>query len=288
MIDPSLPFLPINEEINIVDCCNGLLLCQYTSPQHDYEYIVCNPTTEKWTKLPKTEAMDYVNTITLGFDPAVSSHFRVFLLAQDIILDQDPNMYHGAGVEIYSSETGRWTYRQSEWGDLPKLLPCIRKKSVFLNGVMHFPVIGSLLLAVDMEGKTWRKIPTPNQTLSSFLGLCQGRLYSVHIDHNNDDTQLSVWVLEDYSGEQWTLKHYVTLEPSERRHLEFEGGNGVIAIHPERELVFLTLGRQCNLLISFDVESRTAHDICSLGVIYDIPCLPYVPSFSEWLSDGNE
>jgi hypothetical protein len=139
-----------------------------------------------------------------------------------------------------------------------------------------------------MEGKTWRKIPTPNQTFSSFLGLCQGRLYSVHIDHNNDDTQLSVWVLEDYSGEQWTLKHSITLEPSERRHLEFEGGNGVIAIHPERELVFLALGRQCNLLISFDVESRTAHDICSLGVIYDIPCLPYVPSFSEWLSDGNE
>ncbi|KAK1650016.1 hypothetical protein QYE76_067821 [Lolium multiflorum] len=93
-ISPS--FLPISEEINIVDCCNGLLLCQYTSPQHDYEYIVCNPTTEKWTKLPKTEAMDYVNTITLCFDPAVSSHFRVFLLAQDIILDQDPNMYHGA------------------------------------------------------------------------------------------------------------------------------------------------------------------------------------------------
>ncbi|KAM0924201.1 hypothetical protein ACQ4PT_005024 [Festuca glaucescens] len=116
MIDPSLPFLPTREEIKIVDYCNGLLLCQYTSLQHDYEYIVCNvPTTEKWTELPNTESMDYVNTMALGFDPAVSSHFRVFLLARDLILDQHPYMYHGTRVEIYSSETGL-TFQASRSG----------------------------------------------------------------------------------------------------------------------------------------------------------------------------
>ena len=42
----------------------------------------------------------------------VSSHFRVFVLVKA----KETFELHLTGMEIYSSETGAWTYRQIEWG----------------------------------------------------------------------------------------------------------------------------------------------------------------------------
>jgi hypothetical protein len=52
----------------------------------------------------------------LGFDPAKSSHFRVFL-----VVHQVPDVYEPekvAGVQIYSPETRGWAYWQSGWGTI--------------------------------------------------------------------------------------------------------------------------------------------------------------------------
>ena len=49
-----------------------------------------------------------------------------------------------------------------------------RSTSVFLNGCLH--IMGySLILVVDMKGKTWRKIPRPHGTLPS-IHQAQGHL----------------------------------------------------------------------------------------------------------------
>ena len=49
-----------------------------------------------------------------------------------------------------------------------------RSTSVFLIGCLH--IMGySLILVVDMEGKTWRKIPRPQGTLPS-IHHAQGHL----------------------------------------------------------------------------------------------------------------
>jgi hypothetical protein len=43
---------------------------------------------------------------------------------------------------------------------------CSRSASVFLNSYLH--IMGySLILIVDIEGNTWRKIPEPRGTLPS-------------------------------------------------------------------------------------------------------------------------
>jgi hypothetical protein len=43
---------------------------------------VCNPATQNWIRLPETETekMARSHVVRLAFDPAASSHFRVFLL----------------------------------------------------------------------------------------------------------------------------------------------------------------------------------------------------------------
>ena len=70
------------------------------------------------------------------------------------------------GVEIYSSQTIAWIYQESEWGqDIDDAIRS-RSASVFLNGCLH--IMGySLILVVDIKGKTWRKISRPHGTLRS-------------------------------------------------------------------------------------------------------------------------
>ena len=70
------------------------------------------------------------------------------------------------GVHIYSSQTIAWIYKESEWGqDIDDVIRS-RSASVFLKGCLH--LMGySLILVMDMEGKTWRKIPRPRGTLPS-------------------------------------------------------------------------------------------------------------------------
>nr|ABK56715.1 F-box-like protein [Hordeum vulgare] len=79
-LDASLSFLPESEELRILDCCNGLLLCRRLIDPATLEYLVCNPATRKWVTVPATEWSWLVDDTRLGFDPDVSSHFYLFEL----------------------------------------------------------------------------------------------------------------------------------------------------------------------------------------------------------------
>nr|CAB3454674.1 unnamed protein product [Digitaria exilis] len=93
--DPSLSFLPSSwsKIWKLLDSCNGLLLLRCSSqpsagsatgssPPPPF-YVVCNPATGDWVALPQpsVEPGRYGTTRTcsasLGFDPAVSSHFHL-------------------------------------------------------------------------------------------------------------------------------------------------------------------------------------------------------------------
>jgi hypothetical protein len=69
-----------------------------------------------------------------------------------------------AGVEIYSSQTIAWNYKESKWGEHTDVT-FYRQPSVFLND--YLDIIGhsgrySMIFAVDMEENTWRKIDRPD------------------------------------------------------------------------------------------------------------------------------
>jgi len=55
------------------------------------------------------------------------------------------------GVEIYSSKTAAWSFKESEWGDDVMLYR--KARSVFLNGFMHMLTFSDGIVLVDMEGK---------------------------------------------------------------------------------------------------------------------------------------
>jgi hypothetical protein len=59
------------------------------------------------------------------------------------------------GVNIYSSKTGAWILKKSEWGE--GIIVSTYGKDVFANGFMHVLEF-TQIVAVDMERKTWRKI----------------------------------------------------------------------------------------------------------------------------------
>ena len=138
-------------------------------------------------------------------------------------------------MEIYSSETGAWTYRQIEWGDGT----VASWNSVFFKGTLHLTSPdSSSLLTVDIDANKWREIPTPRDF--DFIGVSQGQLHAVHISNryinNNNKERLSIWVLEDYAGQQWTLKHEVSARQMFGTLPRSFGGScnfNVHAIHPD-------------------------------------------------------
>ena len=72
-----------------------------------------------------------------------------------------------------------------------------RQPSVFLNGCLH--IMGhsweySMILAVDMEGNTWRQIDKPSG-LQHSMHQAQGHLCVCTVAGPND-SNLSIWTLK--------------------------------------------------------------------------------------------
>ena len=89
----------------------------------------------------------------MGFDPTASSYFHVFEY-----IEEDGQC---VGVDIYSSKTAAWIFKESK-SDEETEWTLSKPATVFFNGCLHY--IGFCegycrILAMDMEGKTWRKIP---------------------------------------------------------------------------------------------------------------------------------
>ena len=100
--------------------------------------------THKWHVLPRS--IRSVGQARLGFDPT-SSHFHVIECVEV--------EGAGVGVEMYSSKTTAWIFKESEWGK--GIVLRSKSRSVFLNSIMHM-LKYFVIVVVDMEGKTWRTI----------------------------------------------------------------------------------------------------------------------------------
>lgn len=286
--DPSLSFLLGYRTIVPKDCCNGLLFCFYwkVSPRDEVDTVVCNPATEKWLVLPRSDRESQVYVSRLGFDPAVSSHFHVFSILRDV-----EGEGYITGVEIYSSETGAWSHIENGWGNDIALY----ERSIFLNGLLHFISLNSTIVAVDREGKSWRTIPLLDTICAeniwnlnaAFIGQSQGRLHYLNV-RERDASTLSVWILENYQSGKWNFKYNI----STSQLFGYKGlVNGrqytLIAIHPECSLIFYIMYGG-NVLMSYDMDHGEVHPICNLREKFYGACdpyHPYVPLFTESFAD---
>jgi F-box interacting protein len=291
LVDPSLSFLPKHESLDILDSCNGLLLCllqvQEGSDADEIQYyVVCNPSTEKWVVVPTTEWSSRAQ-VYLAFDPAVSSHFHVCELVDSDTWHADGTGTIGdiAAVVIYSSKTGVWSHKADAWSGSSVDIP-IGAKSVFFRGELHLCAYDNQLISIDVEENDWKSIHLPETVTVSFdIYLSHGQLHFAHIGLS----ALSIWVLEDPSTENWTLKRYIShLQLFETEYSAYAGDYSVISIHPEDNLIFIIAGHM-QTLMSYGMDSMKQRIIRPLGSVSSnrVHCIPYVPLFLESLADGH-
>ena len=96
-------------------------------------------------------------------------------------------------------------------------------ETMYLNGCLHimgYLGVYSQILAMDMEGETWRKIPCPRHSEGS-IHRAQGHL-CVHTVRGRDMPKLNIGILEDYGTNKWTLKHTInSLDVFVETNIEF-------------------------------------------------------------------
>ncbi|XP_020164406.3 F-box protein At5g07610 [Aegilops tauschii subsp. strangulata] len=303
LVDPSLSFLPNCDTLDILDACNGLLLCRCWKAAHPLklDYVVCNPTTEKWVSVPATDWSSTSSATRLGFDPAISSHFHVFEFIDEeswgIAEDEQSECYGRIQtLAIYWSKAGAWKYQTVEHGPfaIPKNSP-----GSFLNGILNLAAYNNLIVAVDVEGDNWSlvHIPKPPYYADDINGIfpSQGQLYFANSPADSDGSELSIWVLDDFIKGKWTLKHNVShLQLFGTKYSSYANDYSVISMHPEHSLIFIVAGHD-KTLMSYDMDSRQLRFICQLGseCTAELPACgdktlfhPHVPLFSESLADG--
>uniref|UniRef100_M8CAL0 Uncharacterized protein n=1 Tax=Aegilops tauschii TaxID=37682 RepID=M8CAL0_AEGTA len=294
--DTSCTFLPDHRRVELLDCCNGLLLCRWydVSAQGDeFHYIVCNPATEKWVVLPDSgKAASEVATTRLGFDSAVSMHFYVFELVNEQEFFWDPDI---VGVAVYSSETGGWVYKEKKWNSQIRLIDH-RFASVFLNGYLHFEAdcrgSSPCLAVVDTEGETWMNFGFPDGLFDGFIQRSQGRLHYANFQGDEDgSTTLVVYVLENYQSKEWILKHSVEIpyifEAPLLEWVDFRLDRDFdwIAIHPECNMIFFTTCWHATFTC-YNMDSGQVKLISGLEV-HKPPYMPYVPLLTLYLIDSD-
>lgn len=135
----------------------------------------------------------------------------------------------------------------------------------------------------------------PNQEAeleSGFIGQSQGHLYFHSV---LDPLNLSIWVLEDYSKDEWVLKHRVSNEQLlEKRtvplphwidHPSFHCDYNIITIHPDCSLIFYVAGKD-NTLMKYNMDRKEVHVIRNLG--FDCcweTFFAYVPLYLDTLEE---
>ncbi|XP_037455069.1 putative F-box protein At1g47300 [Triticum dicoccoides] len=135
-IDGALSFLPQYPQLELMDCCNGLVLCMRRSMDWNnrkiiYHFIVCNPATQEWTKLPHTRPYQEhgICQAMLVFNPSCSRQFYV------LNFKRDPSTSFLSGLEVFSSNLSTWLVYDAWWNSgMPTV---IGYRHLFIDGSLY-------------------------------------------------------------------------------------------------------------------------------------------------------
>jgi hypothetical protein len=155
-----------------------------------------------------------------------------------------------------------------------------------------------MILDVDMEGNTWRKTDRPSG-LQHSMHQGQSHLCVCTIAGSNY-SKLSIWILEDYGTNNWTLKHTVSTRILFGRinirfgFVDWVPEYTVITIHREWNMIFFA--GEDRTIITYAMDCRRVHVIPARVFRYvrrsikkEFNCRPfylsYVPLFLESLAE---
>ncbi|KAL6850458.1 hypothetical protein ACP4OV_021085 [Aristida adscensionis] len=289
--DTSLSFVPHYELLELVDCCNGLLLCRYGSTSHladGSKIVVCNPATRQWTELPNPhqEQEGFHYAAKLAFDPSWSPHFYVFNFKEKC--SPGVGIIGVIAVEIFSSEYSAW-FVDDRW-QLQNGTNVTCRPHFFLDGRLYAQTSDDRVLVVEefrqMEHPNHGIIVLPgykpSSPLNDYLYGCLGQSAGVlhYAQPEIDGRNIVVWGLEEGS---WNVKHRLSMSNAFGRdifiHLDYEGfwycDYDIQVVDLQKGLIFL---RDCctNKLLSYSMEKGTLMEIQSGFNRY----MSYVPCYS--------
>ncbi|CAI9771820.1 unnamed protein product [Fraxinus pennsylvanica] len=175
-------------------------------------YYVYNPTTKRFTTLPKpdqgTGIRKKICGMSLAFDPPKSPHYKV-VCVQRLELDQEESKYQ---IEVYSSETGPWKVSSQPFTDETNF-----EKGVYWNGSIHWIGNGtfeSLYFIIDEERlETMPMPPIPDGwegRSNYYIGESCGHLN--FIETFGPQIQFNVYEMKRNNSE-WFVKYRVDLSP---------------------------------------------------------------------------
>lgn len=208
--DPSL------SGIKILQSCNGLLLCRslnnkltVTVADQSHHYYVCNPTTKRFSTLPRLSIEGLITVFghSLAYDPSNSANYQVVCVRSSAVSVCDYQ------IEIYSSETRAWRPCGS-----PFVAPfdMVFDSGVFWKGAVHWlsPSGSALCFDVDKEVllRTMPSLPGSDawgKRRFRYFGESGGHLHLVEVCGSRT-TQFKVFEMaSDYS--RWFVKYEVDL-----------------------------------------------------------------------------
>jgi len=234
----SLDFSLSHSNSTLIDCCNGLLLF-YSSLTTSYH--VCNLTTRKSVALPNPSQKSQISTI--AFDPCHSQHFKVvnFINWHD----------HGAGLELFDSQSGNWVQHKVCWGvDSNALSATVR----YSSGVLYLLAYPNRTIAVDLNTISCTMIELPeNANYGCYVGEVGGWLNYASV---SDGNQMRVWMLRDKERGEWVLKHCVSVNNM--------GKCRVVALHPKRDVVYINVMAE-QKLVGYNVCEEKVEGVWEMG-----------------------
>ncbi|KAI3916834.1 hypothetical protein MKX01_015369 [Papaver californicum] len=222
-IPSSIPFRTQEDFSNgglmvtgIEQSCNGLLLlCCYSSI--DGKYYICNPSTKRYSVLPKDIKNSWnlnICSVSLAFNPLKSPYYKVVCIWR--------NEKDNFVIEIYCSRTAGWRLSGNPVAAAP--YDIFSKSGVFWNGSLHWMStdcdssnFSESSVYFDTDRELLGRMPVPPapekwyKRVIAYFGECKGKFHL--IQKYLPSTTASLDVLEmDIDYRCWTLKYRVSLD----------------------------------------------------------------------------
>lgn len=264
-ISGKLDFLPDPDPdwcsfADVLDHCNGLLLCQ-----NPHGFHVANPATRRWARLPPLPLVgDLMSDVAhLVFDPTESPHYEVLLVPDNPGREKrrrsiERSMFFRSSAAddtkeeeceddrlmewpastcvmcVFSSRTGRWEERAfAREGEAAGMVADIRWQdysffergdSVYWRGVFYVQRIGGdFVMRISLSNDKYQVIKMPTDIEWKNNKPYLGRSEKgVCCALGHGAYNLQVWILDESCGQiKWVLMHQIDLEPTVLRVLNY-------------------------------------------------------------------
>uniref|UniRef100_A0ACD5T7V2 Uncharacterized protein n=2 Tax=Avena sativa TaxID=4498 RepID=A0ACD5T7V2_AVESA len=256
--DAALSFLPQYEQLELMDSCNGLVLCKYKSsytPRGICRFIVCNPATREWRMLPDNSFSDYdrfYNMSILAFSPSWSAKLYVFNFQR---LSYRYLVFGPLKLQVFLSDPPTWFLVDTSWLSLTTV---VSEPHLFINGALYVHTdLHEILVLKSLDGTcsgippTLRIIALPHENVGfvdRFGQRCFGQSSgALHYALPEEDAcTILVWRLDVDEPYEWSLKYRLSMSHAFRRDnlCQYDAHSwkcdyDVIALDLERDGLFL-------------------------------------------------